>query len=296
MKQYLVQYLQLSNGETMAYRQCGNGRRVLVLIHGNMSSSVHFQPLMESLEPYFSIYAIDLRGFGDSSYLREFDSLEELADDTAEFLAKLEIREPILLGWSTGGGVALELAARPDVGAAALVLLSSVGLTGYPMFRKGADLQPIVGNYLTKREDIAADPIQVAPVLAAYRNNDREFFRALWNALIYCRTQPPAEDYELYLDAILKQRNLVDVDYSLVHFNVTDEPSPVQSGSDHARYVKCPVVIVHGEADMVVPKINAEQTKSYFGDRADLHILPGLSHSIITDDCAALAEIIKNIK
>ena len=36
MKQYSVQYIQLSTGETMAYRHCGNGPRNLVLIHGNM--------------------------------------------------------------------------------------------------------------------------------------------------------------------------------------------------------------------------------------------------------------------
>ncbi len=293
MKQYPVEYLQLSNGETMAYRRCGKGERQLVLIHGNMSSSVHFQPLMELLEPYFTIHAMDMRGFGDSSYNQPFNSLEELADEAAEFIRLRDIHDPVLLGWSTGGGVALELAAMPGVGARALILLSSVGLMGYPMLRKDAAFQPITGDYLTKRDDIAADPLQVAPVLAAYENNDREFFRTLWNAVIYCRAQPPAEDYELYLDAILKQRNLVDVDYSLVHFNVTDEPSPVQSGSDHARYVKCPVVIVHGEADMVVPKENAEQTKAFFGDRARLHILPGLSHSIITDDCRALADIVR---
>ena len=38
MKQYSVQYIQLSTGETMAYRHCGNGPRNLVLIHGNMGS------------------------------------------------------------------------------------------------------------------------------------------------------------------------------------------------------------------------------------------------------------------
>ncbi|MEA4947018.1 MAG: alpha/beta hydrolase [Oscillospiraceae bacterium] len=296
MKQYSVQYIQLSTGETMAYRHCGNGPRNLVLIHGNMSSSVHFQPLMELLEPHFTIYAMDMRGFGDSSYLHGFNTLEELADEVAEFLKVLSISEPILLGWSTGGGVALELAARKEVGVRGLVLLSSVGLMGYPMLRKDAAYQPIMGDYLLKREDIAADPVQVAPVLAAYEKSDREFFRMLWNAVIYCRAQPSAEDYELYLDAILKQRNLVDVDYSLVHFNVTDEPSPVQSGSNHARYVKCPVVIVHGEADMVVPKVNAEQTKEFFGEQAELHILPGLSHSIITDDCAALADILAKLE
>ena len=41
---------------------------------------------------------------------------------------------------------------------------------------------------------------------------------------------------------------------------------------------------------------NAREAKNFFGDQAELHILKGLSHSIITDDVDALAEIIKTAK
>ena len=39
MKSYPVQYLKLDNGETMAYRECGDpALPELVLLHGNQSS------------------------------------------------------------------------------------------------------------------------------------------------------------------------------------------------------------------------------------------------------------------
>ena len=61
MKQYEVKTLLLSNGETIAYRECGHGDKTIILVHGNMSSSVHFQTTMEALENDYKVYAVDMR-------------------------------------------------------------------------------------------------------------------------------------------------------------------------------------------------------------------------------------------
>ncbi|MBQ2909158.1 MAG: alpha/beta hydrolase, partial [Clostridia bacterium] len=53
--------------ETIAYIDRGEGE-VILMIHGNMSSSVHYLPLIEKLSPKFRCVALDLRGFGDSTY------------------------------------------------------------------------------------------------------------------------------------------------------------------------------------------------------------------------------------
>lgn len=37
-----LHYVELGNGETMAYREREGGTRPLVLVHGNMTSSVHW--------------------------------------------------------------------------------------------------------------------------------------------------------------------------------------------------------------------------------------------------------------
>lgn len=294
MKQYPVQFQPISGGETLAFRKCGAGSRNLVLIHGNMSSSVHFVPLMEQLESEFTVYALDLRGFGDSSYLKGFDSLLELADDVKDFIRLQNIENPVLMGWSTGGGVALEAAADLGKAVKGVILLSSVGLQGYTMFRKDAAGAPIMGDYLINKDEIAADAVQVAPPLRAYETGDREYFRYLWNLVIYHNGQPSAEDYEQYLDAIMKQRNLVDVDYSLVHFNVTERSNGVEPGSGRGKKVTCPICIIHGEADMVVPAEESRKTKAFYGEQAVLSILPGLSHSVITDDLPALTELVRS--
>ena len=49
MKEFEFKKIQIGN-EVLAYREGGLGERTLLLIHGNMSSSAHFDHLMDALE------------------------------------------------------------------------------------------------------------------------------------------------------------------------------------------------------------------------------------------------------
>ncbi len=231
MKDFSVKYMDLSTGERLAYREAGQGDKVIVLIHGNMSSSVHYQPLMELLEKEYKVYAPDMVGFGDSSYNRKLESLYDFSRDIKEFIEKLDLKDINIMGWSTGGGVALEIAADIPERVKKVFLQSSVGIQGYPMFRKDEEGKPIMTDRIFKREDIEVDPVQVVPALQAYKAMNKEYFKYIWNLTIYNKVQPTEEDYEAYLDAILKQRNLVDVDVALCAFNMTNDNNGVVDGS-----------------------------------------------------------------
>ncbi len=63
-----LQKILLSNGETLAYREEGVGEKILLLIHGNMSSSKHWDILVKKLCDKYRIIAVDMRGFGGSTY------------------------------------------------------------------------------------------------------------------------------------------------------------------------------------------------------------------------------------
>ncbi len=284
MKQYPVQFHTCANGETLAYRTAGQGEKALVLVHGNMSSSVHWQTTMEKLESHFKMIAVDLRGFGDSSYINEINSLHDFALDVIDLLDALHVETCDLLGWSTGGGIVLEMAADMKERVSKVVVLDSVGLTGYPMFKKDDNYQPILSELITTKEEIAQDMVQVVPVLMAYQNNDKNMMKMIWNAVIYNMNQPSEEDYELYLDAMMKQRNLVDVDYSLVHFNMTDDHNGVRAGSGRMKDITADIIILHGEKDLVVPVSYAYDMKQRFGDQAELVLFDQVGHSVITDD------------
>jgi pimeloyl-ACP methyl ester carboxylesterase len=88
----------------------GTGPTV-VLIHGNVSSSLFFQPLMLALPPEVRALAIDLRGFGESETLPvdATRGLRDYADDVASVLDALGTGAVHLVGWSMGAGVVTQL-------------------------------------------------------------------------------------------------------------------------------------------------------------------------------------------
>lgn len=271
----------LSNGETLTYREDGAGEKTLLLIHGNMSSSKHWDILVDKLKNDFKIIAVDMRGFGGSSYNTPINSLNDFAKDIEEALSLLNIEKCSVIGWSTGGGVALELVASVKEKIEKVVLLESVGIKGYPIPKKDKNGQPTPELLMTK-EEIAEDPIQVKPVLDALATKNKEFYRALWNAVIYTHNKPESDLYEEYLQDMLTQRNLVDVDYALATFNMTNESNGVNEGTNRCELVEVPVLILQGDRDYVVPMSMANDTNRFIKN-SKIVVLKDSGHSPMID-------------
>lgn len=296
MKDYDVKTIQVREGLTVAYREAGQTDcpDKLLLIHGNMSSSVHFVTLMNGLEETYHILALDLPGMGESSYPSEYNTLMEYAQDVRSFVEALHFRPFSVLGWSTGGGIALELAYLIPEQVKAIGLLSSVGLQGYKMYRKGEDGLPLMDQRLYNREDIAQDPIQVAPAVAILAGNHRDRMKQIWEGVIYTHGTPVAEEYERYIDGTMQQRNLVDIDVALTNFNITGEDDGLNKGSNHIAQITCPIVIIHGQEDKVVPVQEMLSAKDLLKDQAEVYVIEGAGHSLIQDAFDRLVEIIKS--
>lgn len=99
-------------------RPATDARRIVVFIHGNVSSSLFWQPTMLALPDDVRAIAIDLRGFGDSETLPvdATRGLGDYADDVASVLDELGIRSAHIVGWSMGAGVAMQLLLdRPEL-------------------------------------------------------------------------------------------------------------------------------------------------------------------------------------
>ncbi|GAA3747300.1 alpha/beta hydrolase [Leifsonia bigeumensis] len=102
--------------ETERYRanvleRAGGDAVPVVFVHGNVSSSLFWQPTMLRLLPEQQAYAIDLRGFGDSETL-DVDAtrgLRDYSDDVATVVRALGIESAHFVGWSMGGGVVMQL-------------------------------------------------------------------------------------------------------------------------------------------------------------------------------------------
>lgn len=284
MKNLTYGTIELHGGDTLFYREAGEGKRSILLIHGNMSSSRHWEPIIDILAAEYHVYAVDLRGMGKSTYNRSFDSLGELAEDVKELIDQKMLDNLVIVGWSTGGGIAMELALRYPELVERLVLISSVSYKGYPIYKKDQEGQPIIGEVYTSKEEMAKDPMQVVLPLTAMENKNYEVMSQIWNALIYVNKKPEADEYKALLDATFDQRNLIDIDWSLLNFNL----------EDRIKALDIPVLSLWGDGDLVVSRDMVEETVAAIGVNARLEVLENSGHSPLVDCPQLLADKILN--
>ncbi|MFI9509717.1 alpha/beta fold hydrolase [Nocardia sp. NPDC052566] len=104
------------NGQRLYYEIHGAGRP-LVLIHGGLSTGeANFAALLPELAKTRKVVAVDLQGHGHTPDIDRPLRYEGLADDIAALITHLGLGKADVLGYSLGGGVALQLAARtPDL-------------------------------------------------------------------------------------------------------------------------------------------------------------------------------------
>lgn len=106
----------------------------IVLVHGNVSTSIFWQPMIDVLAERHRVIAPDLRGYGatEGPPIDATRGLRDLSDDLDALLAALDVREPAyLLGWSAGGGVCMQFTIDHPTRVAGLVLESPVSPYGF---------------------------------------------------------------------------------------------------------------------------------------------------------------------
>lgn len=282
----------LPNGETLGYREREGGEEVLLLIHGNMNSSSHWDVALERLDPRYKLYAIDLRGFGISTYHEPIRALRDLADDVKLFSRELELDRFAVMGWSTGGGVAMELAADWPEAVTKLILLASVSTRGYPFYEDGGSGLPDRCRRIASYAGIEALE-RNRLIAAAIARGDRVFLKRLYEAVIYDKNRPEEARYEAYLDDMLTQRNLMDVYHALNTFNVSMFDHEAAAGSGAVRRIAAPTLVLRGDRDMVISEAMAAETLADLGEIARFVPLKDCGHSPLVDDPAQLLRAVE---
>ena len=103
------------NGLKLYYEIHGNGEP-LVLLHGGLGATSMFGDNLPALAKVRSVIAVDLQGHGRTADIDRELSAEFMADDIAALLKHLNIEKADIMGYSMGGGVALQTAIRhPEV-------------------------------------------------------------------------------------------------------------------------------------------------------------------------------------
>jgi pimeloyl-ACP methyl ester carboxylesterase len=115
------------HGHRVIYRIAGSGPPV-VLIHGMVNSSRHWEAVAIRLAREHTVIAPDLLGHGDSAAVRGDYSLGAHAASIRDLLATLGIERATLVGHSLGGGIAMQFFYQFPQRTERLVLISSGGL------------------------------------------------------------------------------------------------------------------------------------------------------------------------
>jgi pimeloyl-ACP methyl ester carboxylesterase len=275
--------LVLKNGEVIHYLEQGAGDKTLLLIHGNFSSSLFYTPLLERLPSNLHIIAPDLRGYGDSSYYRRINSLKDFAEDMKLFMDAKQIKKSSVVGWSLGGGVALELAAAYPEMIEKMVLINSTTHRGYPVFKKDKNNQMLVGQVYQSPEELATDPVQVIPLLEAQKNKNFAVMSFVYDQTIYTVNKPTNEQNQMWINEALKQRNLIDADWALANLNMSSQHNFYNAGTNNIHNVKCPILHTWGKKDIIVPEYMVLENYKVLEKQSKLVVYENCGHSPLVD-------------
>lgn len=115
------------NNKKINYEVHGEGNPV-ILLHGWLASLETMKPLEQHLAKKFKVYNVDIIGFGKSQLPERPMKTDDYGDFLKDFINKLGIKNPILIGHSNGGKTVINYAGRKLGPIRKIVLIDSTGI------------------------------------------------------------------------------------------------------------------------------------------------------------------------
>ncbi|MFZ5908606.1 MAG: alpha/beta fold hydrolase [Chloroflexota bacterium] len=247
------------NDITLAFTRHGKGTP-LVLVHGYPLDHTTWDEVVPHLEDDFDLILPDLRGFGESEALETPYTLTDMAGDLAALLDHLGIQQACMAGHSMGGYIALAFARAWPGRLRGLGLVASQALADTPERRRARYESAAV----VMRDGVG----QVAETMSA-------------------ALTPVARVQAFVRDLIAAQRP-AGAAGALKAMAGREDSTPILSS------FQFPVVVVHGDADALVPAERAREVKAALS-QAWLVELPGVGHMPMLEAAGATAEALKHL-
>lgn len=260
-KSHTGSYITAKDGTQLYYKDWGSGRPV-VFSHGwPLSSDSWESQMLLVASSGFRAVAHDRRGHGRSSQPWQGNDMDHYADDLATVIETLDLRDAILVGFSTGGGeVARYLGRHGTRRVSKVVLVSAVP----PVMVK----TPANPNGL---------PLEVFDGLrAAQLANRSQFYRDVPSGPFYGYNRPGAKPSQGLIDAWWAQgmqgghKNTLD---SIKAFSETDF-------TEDLKKIDVPTLIIHGDDDQIVPIDAAGRASAKLVKNSRLIVYPGAPHGL----------------
>ncbi|MBX3278388.1 MAG: alpha/beta hydrolase [Acidobacteria bacterium] len=248
------------DGMKMYYKDWGTGQPI-VFSHGWPLTADAFEDQMFFLASNgYRCIAVDRRGHGRSDQTWHGNDLDTYADDLAEIVEKLDLRDAIQIGHSTGGGVVARYIGRYGTERVAkAVLISAITplMVKTPTNPGGLPIEVFEGF----RKSIQADRYQFW----------KEFARSF-----YGLNRPGAKISEGLADSFWFQCSRAGFPASYLGIKAFSETDLTED----LKKFDVPTLIVHGDDDQIVPIANTAMLSAQLIKNATLKIYPGLPHGM----------------
>jgi non-heme chloroperoxidase len=243
------------------YKDWGRGRPV-VFSHGWPLDSDSWESQMQFLASQgYRVIAHDRRGHGRSSQPWDGNDMDHYADDLATVIETLDLKDAVLVGFSTGGGEVARYVGRHGTGRVAkLVFVSSV--------------VPLMAKTPTNPGGM---PMEIFDgIRKASLDNRSQLYLDIASGPFFGFNRPGAKPSQGLINSFWMQgmmggaKNTYD---SIAAFSATDF-------REDLKRIDKPTLVIHGDDDQIVPiDVSARETvKQVKGAR--LIVYPGAPHGI----------------
>jgi pimeloyl-ACP methyl ester carboxylesterase len=111
------------------YRRLGEGKP-LIILHGVFGNSDNWLTISKKIAERYDVFLLDQRNHGQSPHSEVFD-YQSMTDDLLEFIETHQLEEPIIVGHSMGGKVAMNFALQNPQKVSRLVVVD-IAPRAYP--------------------------------------------------------------------------------------------------------------------------------------------------------------------
>lgn len=253
-------YIRTPDDTLLYYKDWGEGQPI-VFLHGWPLSSDAFEDQMLYLSNCgYRTLAYDRRGHGRSSQPWQGHHMDQYADDLAQFIQQLDLQDVILVGHSTGGGVAARyLRNHGTQQVSKLVLLASVT----PLLIEREDHPDGVSKSVfdDMREQLLKNRSDF------YLDFSKKFYG--FNKLFHSTSEGLCQSF--WMQA-MQGSNKAHYD-SIAAFSETDQREDLQQ-------IDLPTLVLYGDADEVVPpKVSSKEAIKLLSQAEEVEI-SGAPHGL----------------
>jgi pimeloyl-ACP methyl ester carboxylesterase len=264
------------HGRRVIYRIAGDGPPV-VLIHGMLNSSSHWQSVALELARDHTVIAPDLIGHGDSAAPRGDYSLGAHAASIRDLLTAIGIDSASIVGHSLGGGVAMQFFYQFPQRVERLVLISSGGL--------GQEVSPLLRSAALPGTFALLSLIIRPRLLAALSGSGRGLRERGIGGGVYlqaiARALRPLENADARHAFLHTLRSVIDVRGQRV------------SATDRLYLLETmPTMIVWGERDNTIPIAHGRRAHEAI-PHSFFQTIPNVAHFPHLEDPDSLARLLR---